>query len=112
MLFNILKIVSFVRAVNYESFSKAALSMGISTPAVSKQIRDLENFLEVKLLTRSTRHVALTSPGKKAYSYFNDMLNDLNHLCNSFEKDNPNPYKKITKDKFLNIYKDIVDDGL
>ena len=110
MLFNILKIVSFVRAVNYESFSKAALSMGISTPAVSKQIKDLENFLEVRLLTRSTRHVSLTDAGKKAYDHFSIMLKDLNSLCNELQKFNSNPYHKTLKqDKFTNIYKDVLE---
>lgn len=108
MLINILKIVSFVRAVNYESFSKAALSMGLSTPAVSKQIKDLEEFLEVKLLVRSTRHVSLTESGKKAYKHFSAMLKNLNIFCNDLQNDNPNPYKKAKKDKFLNIYKEIV----
>ena len=108
MLINLLKIVSFIRAVDHQSFSKAALSLGLSTPAVSKQIRDLEEFLEVKLLTRSTRHIALTEAGKRAYAHFKEMIGNLNHFYNELQKDDPNPYKKIVKDKIMNIYKEII----
>lgn len=107
MLFNILKIVSFVRAVQYSSFSKAALSLGISTPAVSKQIKDLEGFLQVRLLIRSTRTLALTEAGQKAFDHFEQMIRGLNDLSNELSHYNKNPYScKLHKDKFKNIYKD------
>ena len=106
MLFNILKIVSFVRAVQYSSFSKAALSLGISTPAVSKQIKDLESFLQVRLLTRSTRTISLTRAGEKAYEHFHQMIHNLNDLSNELQHYNSNPYSKNHhKDKFLRVYK-------
>ena len=106
MLINLLKMVSFVRAVNYQSFSKAALSLGLSTPAVSKQIKDLEDFFEVKLLTRSTRSIALTDAGQKAYDHFQGMLINLNGLYNDLQKNNPNPYIKTKTDKISRVYKE------
>lgn len=106
MLINLLKVVSFVRAVNYQSFSKAALSLGLSTPAVSKQIKDLEKFFEVRLLTRSTRSIALTEAGEKAYNHFNAMLEKLNSLYNELQEDNPNPYIKTKVDKISEVYKE------
>ena len=106
MLINLLKLVSFVRAVDYQSFSKAALSLGISTPAVSKQIKDLEKFMNVKLLQRSTRKISLTESGEKAYEHFTGMLVDLNSLYNDLQRNNPNPYIKKKFDKIEKVYKE------
>ncbi|RKI67716.1 LysR family transcriptional regulator [Corallococcus sp. AB049A] len=47
------------------SFSGAARELGVSTPAVSKAVRVLEEQLRVVLLTRTTRSVALTEAGRR-----------------------------------------------
>ncbi|MHA7627668.1 LysR family transcriptional regulator [Corallococcus sp. M7] len=47
------------------SFSGAARELGVSTPAVSKAVRALEEQLRVVLLTRTTRSVALTEAGRR-----------------------------------------------
>jgi len=56
-------VVPFVRTAEERSFSRAATSLGISTAAVSKAVRKLEQDLGVKLLDRSSRVVALTKEG-------------------------------------------------
>lgn len=54
----------FVAAAERLSFSQAALDLHISQPALSEAIRKLEIELDVKLLERSTRRVALTVAGE------------------------------------------------
>lgn len=46
------------------SFSGAARELGITTSAVSQQIRSLEHEMDVTLLHRSTRKLSLTEAGQ------------------------------------------------
>jgi DNA-binding transcriptional LysR family regulator len=54
---------TFIRVVETGSFSGAAKQLRVGQPAVSKTIAHLENFLGVKLLTRSTRGLTPTEAG-------------------------------------------------
>lgn len=53
----------FVRVAEMGSFSAVAQQKGIARSVVTRQIAQLEKTLGVKLLTRSTRSLALTSAG-------------------------------------------------
>ena len=53
----------FVEVAKQESFVAAARVLGVTGPAVSKQVLALENSLGVKLLYRTTRKVSLTEEG-------------------------------------------------
>ena len=53
----------FVAVVEEGSFLRAAARLAIAQPAISKQIRDLEEEIGVKLLERTTRGVRLTRGG-------------------------------------------------
>lgn len=53
----------FVAVVEERSFAGAARRIGMTSSAVSKQIQNLEQDLKVKLLNRTTRHVAVTEEG-------------------------------------------------
>jgi DNA-binding transcriptional LysR family regulator len=53
----------FVAVARELSFSRAAESLGVAQPAVSRTVTRLERRLGVPLLERSTRHVALTPAG-------------------------------------------------
>jgi DNA-binding transcriptional LysR family regulator len=54
---------TFVRVVETGSFSGAARQLRVGQPAVSKSVAQLEEYLGVKLLTRSTRGLAPTEAG-------------------------------------------------
>ena len=60
-------ILLFTRIVNKGSFSAAARELGISTSAVSRQFRDLEDKVGLRLLNRTTRKIFLTDDGKRIY---------------------------------------------
>jgi DNA-binding transcriptional LysR family regulator len=57
----------FARIVEKGSFSEAARSLGIAKSAVSQHLTSLEEFLDVTLMIRSTRSLALTDEGREYY---------------------------------------------
>lgn len=57
------KIAIFLAVVKHESFAAAARDMGMTGPALSKQVKALEDELGVRLLNRTTRQVTLTEEG-------------------------------------------------
>ncbi len=57
-------VLPFVRTAEERSFGRAAASLGITTAAVSKSVRKLEEDLGAKLLVRSSRNVSLTPEGE------------------------------------------------
>ncbi|MEX1034671.1 MAG: LysR family transcriptional regulator [Sneathiella sp.] len=55
---------AFVAVARHLHFTKAAEEIHMTQPSLSLLIRQLEEMLRVKLITRSTRQVALTEMGK------------------------------------------------
>lgn len=77
----------FARVVDEGSFRGAARAIGVSPSRVSETVSDLENFLGVTLLYRTTRKIALTNEGRMFYARAAEMLrcaesglNELNAL--------------------------------
>ena len=58
----------FAQVVQHGSMSAAARALGMSTSAVSQQVRALEQDAGVALLHRSTRRLALTDVGSRYYA--------------------------------------------
>jgi DNA-binding transcriptional LysR family regulator len=65
MLLNELEL--FYHVVKLKSFSKAALALGVSKSFVSKRVTALEQSLQSRLLTRTTRQVIPTEAGVAFY---------------------------------------------
>jgi DNA-binding transcriptional LysR family regulator len=61
------QLVAFCAVVERKSFSQAAERLGVSQPAVSLQIRSLEQRLGRQLLDRSGRRVEPTEAGRRLY---------------------------------------------
>lgn len=74
MLDNLRGMAVFANVVKHGSFSAAARNLGITTSAVSQQIRALEEELGVSLLHRSTRKLSMTEAGEGFYDFARDMV--------------------------------------
>lgn len=61
------QLAAFCAVVERESFSRAAASLGVTQPAVSQQVRSLEQRLGEQLLDRSGRRVVPTDAGRRLY---------------------------------------------
>lgn len=74
----------FARVVDKGSFRAAAKAVGLAPSRVSAAVSELETFLGVTLLYRTTRKIALTNEGRMFYARVSDMLhsaeNGLNEL--------------------------------
>ncbi|WP_421982731.1 LysR family transcriptional regulator [Roseibium sp.] len=77
----------FVQSVNLGSFSAAAKHLGVSQPAISQQIRGLEDQLGTRLLNRTTRQLQLTEAGERYYAYARDILERMVEADRSVQSD-------------------------
>jgi DNA-binding transcriptional LysR family regulator len=68
---------AFVSAAQYRSFSKAAVSLGVTTGSISKAIAKLEASVQTRLLHRTTRSVSLTEAAQPYYLSCCRLLEDL-----------------------------------
>jgi len=55
----------FLAVARHRSFTAAAAELGVTPSALSQAVRQLERRLGLTLLTRTTRSVALTEPGRR-----------------------------------------------
>lgn len=75
---------AFVRVVERGSFSAAARELGMGQPAVSKQVRALEQYLGGPLFARSTRQLSLTDQGRRFYDQCREILAHIEAAALSF----------------------------
>jgi DNA-binding transcriptional LysR family regulator len=65
---------TFVAVVDFRSFTKAAISLGVTQPAVSAQIKRLQYLLGDDIFDRSTPGVSLTQHGEIILNYARRLL--------------------------------------
>src|SRR5260370_36701495 len=70
----------FVAISKLGSFTHAARAIHLSQPALTVQIRQLEQTLKVKLIDRNTRSVALTRIGRDLVPVFERILHELDNV--------------------------------
>lgn len=68
----------FYTVANTKNISKAAKELYISQPAISKSIQKLEENLNCKLFSRSSRGVLLTDEGQLLYGHVKEAFETLN----------------------------------
>lgn len=74
MRMNIQQLKTLVAVVDAGSFSKAARALGVSQPAVTMQVQNLEIDLGHSLLDRRYRRIELTEPGQMFLPYARDII--------------------------------------
>ncbi len=77
---NLQKYLSFVKTVEYGSFSKAAEILNYTQSGISRMIADLEKEWNVTLLERSKNGVKPTSDGLKLLPYAQNLCADFDKL--------------------------------
>ena len=82
----------FVAVADEENITRASEKLNISQPAITKQIKNLENQLSIKLFERKSKGVALTTEGKKIYEKLKNPIEELNKID-----------AQIGKEKIINI---------
>lgn len=71
------ELTAFMAIAEHRSFRAAARTLGVSAPALSQAIRNLEENLNVRLFNRTTRSVALTESGERLLQRIGPALGDL-----------------------------------
>ena len=80
-------LATFLAIARHRSFRAAATELGVSASALSHALRNIEERLDVRLINRTTRSVALTEAGMRlferispAFRDIDDALEDLNNF--------------------------------
>lgn len=84
------QITTFIKVAQLQSFSRAAESLGYSQSAVTVQIRQLEEELDVRLFDRIHKGVVLTSQGKRFLDAAFDVVQAMNKAAMSVESTDDN----------------------
>ena len=72
-------LLAFVTTINEQSFSKAAIKLNITQPAISKRIQNLEGQLSVKLFERLQREIVLTEAGSALLPHALNVLHEIDN---------------------------------
>ena len=84
------------------SFTKAAVELGISQPAVSQNVAELERVVGMKLFMRLRGEVALTGEGVIFKDYAEKMLASCSGLDNMFAKIPPTTVRISASEELYN----------
>lgn len=88
----------FTRVVDSNSFSRAADTLSMPRASVSTIIQNLESFLGVRLLQRTTRRLNLTPDGAAYYERCVRILADIEETETAFHEGNKKPRGRLRID--------------
>jgi len=86
MLKDFAKLQTFLMVIKEKSFSKASAKLGISQPAVTQQIKFIEDYLDTRIVERKKNGILLTKEGE-----------DLFRIAQRLEKSIANSEKELLK---------------
>ncbi len=86
MLKDFAKLQTFLMVIKEKSFSKASAKLGISQPAVTQQIKFIEDYLDTKIVERKKNGILLTKEGE-----------DLHRIAVRLEKSISSSEKELLK---------------
>ena len=91
------ELIEFVVVAQYRSFTRAAIQLGVSPPALSQTIRVVEDRLGLRLLNRTTRHVAPTPAGERLLERLRPIFEDLESAFEELNeyRDRPAGYLRL-----------------
>lgn len=92
----------FMTVVRERSFTKAAAVLGVTQPAVSQNVAELEKLAGVKLFERMRGEVALTGEGEVFKTYAERMLSSCAALDNMFAKTAPTVVRISASEELYN----------
>src|SRR3982074_3342956 len=87
---------AFVTIARLGSFTRAAKALHLSQPAVSTQIRNLEDVLGARLFDRTTRSVAVSPLGKELVPVLERILHDLEAVAVGARERATTPHGVVT----------------
>lgn len=88
----------FTRVVDTRGFAKAAESLAMPPSTVTRMIKELETYLGVRLLQRTTRKISVTPDGIEYYKHCVRLLSDIETVEASFPGRRGNPSGKLRVD--------------
>ncbi|WP_435952210.1 transcriptional regulator TdcA [Dryocola sp. BD626] len=74
-------LVTFQEVVRSGSFGSAAKQLGLTQPAVSKIISDMETYFGLELIIRKNTGVKLTEAGKVLLTYAESITREMRNMC-------------------------------
>ncbi len=80
MNFDVRQLRAVIAVAEYASFTRAAKALNLSQPALTVQVRMLEDELGLRLFDRTTRNVSLTRVGRELEPELRRILRDLDTL--------------------------------
>ncbi|MBP2562565.1 LysR family transcriptional regulator for bpeEF and oprC [Neorhizobium galegae] len=98
----------FARVVEMHSFSRAAESLSLPPSRVTRAVKELESFLGVRLLQRTTRHISFTPDGTQYYNHCRRLLADIEAVESSFPGRAGQPRGRLRVDMTLSLARLVV----
>ncbi|HEX6361431.1 MAG TPA: LysR substrate-binding domain-containing protein [Albitalea sp.] len=89
---------AFVRVVEAGTFTRAADSLHLPKPTVTRLVQSLESQLDTLLLNRTTRRVTLTQDGAAYYDRAVRLLGEMEELESSMSRAKANPRGRLRID--------------
>lgn len=80
------KIYTFLKVAQYRNYTKAAVELNLTQPAVTQHIKKLEEYYNCSLINIDGKSVRLTKQGTLLYNYANFQIANEEQLINQIKK--------------------------